>query len=143
MVTASRPSESMRASAASMTRARDSVLRGTRFGGDAARRPFDGIFAPASSCVLHTLSVAVQSTVPSESSSPAARPALSKREARKRATARALRQAAIRLIAERGYDATSTADIAAGAGVTQRTFFNYFPTKEAVVMLPADLLSNI
>jgi AcrR family transcriptional regulator len=51
--------------------------------------------------------------------------------------------AALRLINERGYDATSTADIAASAGVTQRTFFNHFPTKEAVVMLPAEVLTSI
>jgi AcrR family transcriptional regulator len=68
---------------------------------------------------------------------------VSKREARRRATDRALRVAAIRLITERGYDATSTADIAMAAGVTQRTFFNHFPTKEAVVLLPADLLANV
>lgn len=44
--------------------------------------------------------------------------------------------------AERGFHATSVADIAAGAGVTERTLFRYFPTKialvldEAIAMLP-------
>ncbi|UDY35642.1 TetR/AcrR family transcriptional regulator; helix-turn-helix transcriptional regulator [Dermatobacter hominis] len=47
------------------------------------------------------------------------------------------------MITERGYDATSTTDIAAAAGVTQRTFFNYFPSKEAVVLLPAELLADV
>lgn len=68
---------------------------------------------------------------------------LPRRAARRRATERALRTAAIDLITERGYDATSTSDIAAVAGVTQRTFFNYFPTKEAVVLPPADFLADV
>jgi AcrR family transcriptional regulator len=58
----------------------------------------------------------------------------------KRATERALREAALRLVSERGYEATSTDDIARAAGVSPRTFFNYFPTKDAVVFLPEDLL---
>jgi AcrR family transcriptional regulator len=39
-----------------------------------------------------------------------------------------------RLFAERGYQATSAADIAAGAGVTERTLFRYFPNKLALVL---------
>jgi AcrR family transcriptional regulator len=38
------------------------------------------------------------------------------------------------LFAERGYQATSAADIAAGAGVTERTLFRYFPNKLALVL---------
>jgi AcrR family transcriptional regulator len=38
------------------------------------------------------------------------------------------------LFAERGYHATSAADIAAGAGVTERTLFRYFPNKIALVL---------
>ena len=68
------------------------------------------------------------------------RPAGGRRAARKRATQAALRRAAIELIAARGYDATSTDDIARAAGVSPRTFFNYFPTKDAVVFLPEDVL---
>jgi AcrR family transcriptional regulator len=34
-------------------------------------------------------------------------------------------------------------DIAAAAGVTQRTFFNHFATKEAVIMLPDGFLTKI
>lgn len=63
--------------------------------------------------------------------------------ARKRETAVALRRAAVKLIAEQGYDATSTDDIARAAGVSPRTFFNYFPTKESVVQLPIGMLDQI
>jgi AcrR family transcriptional regulator len=38
------------------------------------------------------------------------------------------------LFAERGYQATSAADIAAAAGVTERTLFRYFPNKIALVL---------
>ena len=37
------------------------------------------------------------------------------------------------LFAERGYQATTIADIATAADVAPRTFFSYFPSKEAVV----------
>src|SRR6185437_8779814 len=40
-----------------------------------------------------------------------------------------LRQAALELFSERGYDATTAAEIAARAGVTERTFFRHFPDK--------------
>ncbi|MGH3443318.1 MAG: TetR/AcrR family transcriptional regulator [Nitriliruptorales bacterium] len=44
-----------------------------------------------------------------------------------------LEDAAVRLFLERGYDRTTVADIAAAAGVTERTFFHHFPSKDAVV----------
>lgn len=42
---------------------------------------------------------------------------------------RRLQQAALELFRERGYEATTTAEIAARAGVTERTFFRHFPDK--------------
>ncbi|MBV8684542.1 MAG: TetR family transcriptional regulator [Caulobacteraceae bacterium] len=42
---------------------------------------------------------------------------------------RRLQQATLELFLERGYDATTTAEIAARAGVTERTFFRHFLDK--------------
>lgn len=44
-----------------------------------------------------------------------------------------LRDAALTLFRERGYDRTTAAGIAAQAGVTERTFFRYFPDKREVL----------
>ena len=46
---------------------------------------------------------------------------------------RRLQQAALELYRERGYDLTTTAEIAAKAGVTERTFFRHFPDKREVL----------
>src|SRR6202012_6277244 len=44
-----------------------------------------------------------------------------------------LEQAAGELFAERGYDQTTVADIAARAGLTERTFFRHFADKREVL----------
>src|ERR1700744_2181859 len=44
-----------------------------------------------------------------------------------------LEQAAAELFAERGFDETTVADIAARAGLTERTFFRYFSDKREVL----------
>jgi len=59
----------------------------------------------------------------------------SRRQAHKLRTERALQQAALALFAEQGYDTTTTDEIAERAGVSPRTFFRYFPTKESVLFV--------
>src|SRR5438309_5454769 len=44
-----------------------------------------------------------------------------------------LREAALQLYVERGFEATTVADIAARAGLTARTFFRYFADKREVL----------
>ena len=44
-----------------------------------------------------------------------------------------LQQAAVALFREHGYDCTTAAEIAARAGVTERTFFRHFPDKREVL----------
>jgi AcrR family transcriptional regulator len=46
---------------------------------------------------------------------------------------RRLQQAALDLYRERGFDRTTTAEIAARAGVNERTFFRHFPDKREVL----------
>src|SRR5919108_1095370 len=58
----------------------------------------------------------------------------------------AILQAATQLFGEKGYSATRTAEIAAAAGVTERTLFSYFPSKEKLyrrVMFPALLTAAV
>lgn len=60
------------------------------------------------------------------------------RARKKQATAAALQQSALELFLARGYDESTVQDITDAAGVSQRTFFRYYPTKDAVLLTEHD-----
>jgi len=55
---------------------------------------------------------------------------VSLREAKKLQTRQGIANEAMRLFATRGFDRVTVAEIAEAAGVSEKTVFNYFPTKE-------------
>jgi AcrR family transcriptional regulator len=52
------------------------------------------------------------------------------REAKKQATRREIADTAMRLFVQKGFDHVTVAEVAAEARVSEKTVFNYFPTKE-------------
>jgi AcrR family transcriptional regulator len=57
-----------------------------------------------------------------------------RRDRKKNATRHALRSAALKLVADRGFASVTVEDIAEAADVSTRTFFNYFPSKESAII---------
>ncbi|MGO9156894.1 TetR/AcrR family transcriptional regulator [Mycobacterium sp.] len=55
------------------------------------------------------------------------------RERKRQQTRQELISAAMRLFDERGYEQTTVAEIASAAGVSTKTFFNYFASKDEVL----------
>ena len=56
------------------------------------------------------------------------------RERKKRQMRRHLTDTATEMFLERGFDAVRITEIADACGVSEKTVFNYFPTKEALVL---------
>ena len=56
------------------------------------------------------------------------------RERKKRLLRQQLSDAATAMFIERGFDAVRVIDVAEACGVSDKTVFNYFPTKEALVL---------
>lgn len=66
------------------------------------------------------------------------------RERRRRQTSADIRGAAVRLVRERSFDKVTIEAICAEAGISVRTFFNYFPNKEsAIVYGPSDIPAEL
>jgi AcrR family transcriptional regulator len=58
------------------------------------------------------------------------------RERKKLEAQQAIRSAALRLFTKHGYETVSVEQIATAANVSRSTFFNYFPSKDAVLLEP-------
>jgi AcrR family transcriptional regulator len=56
------------------------------------------------------------------------------RERKKRRMRQQLSDTAARMFLERGFDAVRVAEVAEACGVSEKTVFNYFPTKEALLL---------
>ena len=78
-------------------------------------------------------------TIPARPPQPGvpAAPAIGLRERKKLKTKEAIQRVALRLFEKQGYDETTIEEIAAAVEISPSTFFNYFPTKEAVVQFDA------
>ncbi|HEY0508499.1 MAG TPA: helix-turn-helix domain-containing protein [Blastococcus sp.] len=64
------------------------------------------------------------------------------RSAHREETRQALVEAALSLFAAKGYDATSVEEITEWAGVSPRTFFRYFESKDRVLLFGGDAFNR-
>jgi AcrR family transcriptional regulator len=69
-------------------------------------------------------------------------PACGLRERKKRETLVALHEATVELVGARGLEAVTVRDIAEQVGVSPRTFFNYFESKEDAVLGISPMVSS-
>jgi AcrR family transcriptional regulator len=65
---------------------------------------------------------------------------MSLRERTRRAVQREIGEAALALFVERGFDKTTIDDVAAAVGMSQRSVFRYFRTKEEILVGKFDLV---
>jgi AcrR family transcriptional regulator len=65
---------------------------------------------------------------------PPAAPAAGLRERKKAQTRQLLSGTATRMFLDRGFDAVKVTDIAAACHVSEKTVYNYFPTKESLIL---------
>jgi AcrR family transcriptional regulator len=66
------------------------------------------------------------------------------RERRHRQTSADIRDAAVRLAQQRGWYKVTIEDICVEAGISTRTFFNYFPNKESAIAYgPSDIPATL
>ena len=56
------------------------------------------------------------------------------RDRKRREMYRKLTEAGLKLFSEKGFEATTLDDIAGTAGIARRTFFNYFSSKEEIIL---------
>lgn len=77
-----------------------------------------------------------------QTSPPAAEAGLSRRARKKERTRREIYGAALRLFAERGFDAVSVEQICEAADVAKATFFLHFPTKASLLFEFSRLLAG-
>lgn len=65
------------------------------------------------------------------------------RERKKQQTRETIRQVALRLFAERGFEAVPVTEVARQANVSPATVFNYFPTKEDLFYEPMEVFEEV
>lgn len=56
------------------------------------------------------------------------------RERKRRETLRRITDAGVRLFIEKGFDGTTVDEVAAAAGISRRTFFHYFESKDDILL---------